>query len=86
MVWQEGNSQPCHIEGPFPVSSCEKILDVTAHGLQRSQHYTASIVAYNDDISLKSKKIDLCKYMCIDTVHISPGLPYLHINYQLPQT
>lgn len=62
LVWQEGKRQPCHIEGPFTVSSCERILEVTTYGLRRSQHYTATIVAYNENISLKSKKIDLCKY------------------------
>lgn len=61
LVWQEGMRQPCHVEGPFKVSSCEETLHVTAYGLHRSQHYTATVVAYNDNVSLKSKKIDLCK-------------------------
>ena len=65
LVWQEGTRQPVHVEGPFQVSSCEGTLDVPVYGLRRAQHYTASIVVYNDNISLKSKKINLCELLII---------------------
>ena len=61
LVWQDGSSQPCHTEGPFPVASCEDLLDVTVYGLRRSQHYTAAVVAYNDHLSLRSKRVDVCE-------------------------
>ena len=64
LVRQEGARQPCHIEGPFQLSSCEGRMDVTAYGLHRSQHYTATVVAYSDRVSLKSKKVDICESLC----------------------
>ena len=63
LVWQEGASQPSHVEGPFLVTSCEGLMDVTAYGLHRFQHYTAMVVAYNENMSLRSKKVDLCEFV-----------------------
>ena len=61
LLWQDGASQPCNAEGPFLVNSCEDMLEVTVYGLHRSQHYTAVVVAYNDRISLRSKRVDVCE-------------------------
>ena len=65
LLWQDGSSQPFHMEGPFLVTSCKNTLDLTVHGLRKSQHYTAAVVAYNDHISLRSKRVDVCECHCV---------------------
>ena len=84
VVWKDGATQPCHIEGPFMASSCDQRLDVTTYGLHRSQHYTAMVAAYNENISIKSKKIDLCMSLIVVPVllcrlmYITMAILYLH--------
>ena len=49
-------------------------MDVVAYGLHRSQHYTATVVAYSDSVSLKSKNIDICESLCTNTISIVRAL------------
>ena len=61
LLWQDGSTQPFHMEGPFLVSSCRNVLDVTVYSLHKAQHYTAAVVAYSDRISVRSKRVDVCE-------------------------
>ena len=64
--------------------SCDQRLDVTTYGLHRSQHYTAMVAAYNENISIKSKKVDLCMSLIVIPVllcrlmYIIMAILYLH--------
>ena len=67
-------------------------MDVVAHGLRRTQHYTATVVAYSDSLSLKSKNVDICESFMnnhnifCQSSHTSPCVSnYMHILFTEPQ-
>ena len=44
---------------------CYNVLRIPVHGLKRDQEYSTMVVAYNNNTSLKSKKVYFCKLIVI---------------------
>ena len=44
------------------MSTCEGFMSIPVLGLNAGQHYTASVVVFNNKNSFKSKSIDVCEW------------------------
>lgn len=62
LVWQKGIKLP-RIVGPYATNSreCHGLLRVPVYSLKRDENYITMVVAFNHDISLKSKTTYFCK-------------------------
>jgi len=61
-IWQKGIKWP-RIVGPYATNSreCHGLLRVPVYSLKRDENYITMVVAFNHDISLKSKTTYFCK-------------------------
>ena len=66
LIWEKGVQWP-RIAGPYYVntSDCYNVLRIPVYGLKRDQEYSTTVVAYNNNTSLKSKKVYFCKLIVI---------------------